>query len=152
MELTTSQACLVAHLATGDAAGARRLFAGMREPEAAREALLANVLPDHMAAFVRIAPWLMEPVDKLSTRILAALDAAGRAGLTRTQLRTKVSRVDPVERDETLDRLIRARDVHIERPRTGGAKREVFRLADHARGIWPANINADPGAYRPPLD
>jgi hypothetical protein len=49
--------------------------------------------------------------------------------------------------------MVNVRDVHVERRRSGGRKAEVFRLFDYAAGIPSANIQNDPGSWRPlPLE
>lgn len=144
---------LICTLAGGDGDGAAHYLRHFprkdREPRLVREALARHVLPEVMAVFDRVAPWLAEEGDDTPARIRESLAEAGVDGLSLTEVSQKVRRVPVEELREHLDRMVTARDVVIERRKTKGRPAEVFRLYEFGAGVQPANLAQDPWAWRP---
>jgi hypothetical protein len=148
---------IAALLARGESAAARAYLEHFphehRAPGVLRAGLAARVLPEHMELFERTAPWLVSDDDDLTARIRLALGKVGRDGLTMNALARKFPGVPAAEVRERAWAMVNVRDVHVERRRSGGRKAEVFRLFDYAAGIPSANIQNDPGSWRPlPLE
>lgn len=143
---------IVHFLAIGDpAALARYLVACLPaggDLEPMRE-IMARWTPEFRAYALEVAPWLAG--ERLahpnrpdpSGRILALLAAAGPQGVALSSFR-----MPPADRDQALEALIATRRVIREHRRTNGRPIDVYRLAEHARGVVPAD-HGDPFAFRP---
>lgn len=155
---------LVAFLAVADEPRARRYI--LTHPRANRSlpkiraTLAEHIHPEVMAALERANPWLLSDDDGDDTRhrIREALREAGTAGLNRAQLQARLQRVPVKERDQALEGLVGAMEVHIEHERTRGRLAHRYRLAQFAHGIASADEMRNPfsGWTRPltlePLD
>lgn len=147
----SSIARLAVFVAQGDGEGLRRYLVatlpagGPLEP--VHEALGA-LTPEFRALALEVAPWLAG--DRVGfdpgARILARLRLAGREGVTLAELRSNEFR------DQALEALVASGQVIREHRQTGGRPADVYRLAEFAAGIMPADHD-DPFAFRPvPID
>lgn len=143
---------LIARLVAGDGATVRSYMA--RLPYDLRVHVVDEVrehaLPAHWALFLETAPWLAEIEPRgVRERIVAALRAAGAAGLNRSQVQVALRRVPVPEIGAALDGLVDAMEVQIVRERTKGRPADRYRLAEFADiNATPANLNRNPFARR----
>jgi hypothetical protein len=150
----TALARLALHVAKEDDEGLRRYLVhslpagGRLEP--VHEAL-AGLSPEFRALALKVAPWLGD--DRLgdkgaADRILEVLRSAGREGVPLAGLRIDRGR----DRAQALEGLISSGQVVREHRLTGGRPADIYRVAEFAVGVTPADHN-DPFAFRPvPID
>lgn len=149
MRLAESSIARLTHfVAQGDGEGLRRYLVACLPAGApldpVREAL-GTLTPKFRDLALDVAPWLADdrlgPIDA-TARLLDRFRLAGRDGVTLGDL-------NPGEgRDQALEALIASGQVIRERKRTGGRPADVFRLAEFAEGIMPAD-HRDPFAFKP---
>lgn len=128
---------LIAYLARGDGDGAHSYLTHFakadRSPPAVRAGLASRLHPEVMATFERLAPWLLDDDDgRVELRVHQALDEAGAAGLSASELAFKLRRVRAKDIADVVNAMRAAGEVVVEKSMTGGRPAFIHRLAQFA--------------------
>lgn len=149
----SSVARLAAFVALGDGEGLARYLGSVLDRSgdlAPVRETLGTFTPEFRALALDLAPWLAS--DRLAhpdrvdpaERILEVLGKAGREGMKLSELTKRVGG----DRDAAITALVLSGRVVKSWERNGGRPAAVYRLAEHAAGIIPAD-HGDPFAFRP---
>jgi hypothetical protein len=148
---------LAFHVVTGDEDGAEAYLLSLprcdREPVSVRSMIEQRCLPEFVALARSVLPWLWsadaDGVIDAKRRVRCELRLARAEGRTASDLAARFRRIPPQLLRQALAEMVQARDLVLERRATRGRAAGLYRLAEFAGGIVPANIMEDPFAFRP---